>query len=212
MQGAGWIAAGCVAVLVLTLLFGRVYCAMLCPLGVLMDFSAWLAKRTGKRRKLPYRRGRSIPRILTVSICAAGLLAGTALPLGFLDPYSVFGKITAATLRPLLGWINHLIAATSAHQSGGCLAGRLDIRRRGARAVRHGRGFRDLPRPLVVQHGLSGGSRAGILFETGLVPSANRGRSNASAVRCANASAHRSASISATTRSTTRAASCASTA
>jgi ferredoxin len=112
MQGAGWISAGCVAVVVLTLLFGRIYCAMLCPLGVLMDFSARIAGRTGKKRKLPYRPGRTWLRALVVIVCAAGLLAGTALPLAFLDPYSVFGKITAATLRPLLGWINHGIAAT----------------------------------------------------------------------------------------------------
>jgi ferredoxin len=111
-RGAGWLSAGCVTVLILTILFGRVYCAMLCPLGVLMDFSAWLAKRTGKKRKLPYRPGRVWPRALAVIVCAAGLLAGSALPLAFLDPYSVFGKITAATLRPALGWINHLIAAT----------------------------------------------------------------------------------------------------
>lgn len=112
MQGAGWISAGCLAVIVLTLVFGRVYCAMLCPLGVLMDLSARLAGRTGRKRKLPYRPGKTWLRVLAVIVCAAGLIAGTALPLGFLDPYSLFGKITSATLRPFLGWINHLIAAT----------------------------------------------------------------------------------------------------
>ncbi len=112
-HGAGWIAAGCVAVLLLTLLFGRVYCAMLCPLGVLMDLSAWLARRTGKKRKLPYRPGRTWLRVGAVGICAAGLLAGSAVPLGLLDPYSVFGKITSATLRPLLGWANHWISSAT---------------------------------------------------------------------------------------------------
>lgn len=111
-RGAGWLAAGTIAVLLLTLLFGRVYCAMLCPLGVLMDLSAWLARRTGKKRKLPYRPGRPWLRVMAVGVCAAGLLAGTAAPLGLLDPYSVFGKITAATLRPALGALNHLLAAT----------------------------------------------------------------------------------------------------
>ncbi len=112
MQGFAWIAAGCLAVLLLTLLFGRIYCAMLCPLGVLMDFSAWLARRTGKKRKLEYRKGRPRIRAAVVVICAAGLLAGTALPLAFLDPYSIFGKISAATVRPVMGEANHLLSAT----------------------------------------------------------------------------------------------------
>lgn len=114
MQGAGWLAAGCLAVVVITLLFGRVYCAMLCPLGVLMDLSAWLARRTGKKRRLPYRPGRPWLRAGAVALCAAGLLAGSAIPLGLLDPYSIFGKITSATLRPALGWGNHLISSTGA--------------------------------------------------------------------------------------------------
>ncbi len=112
MQGAGWMAAGSIAVIILTLLFGRIYCAMLCPLGVLMDLSAWLARRTGKKRKLPYRPGISWPRACAVALCSAGLLAGTAVPLGLLDPYSIFGKITAATLRPAMGTANHFISAT----------------------------------------------------------------------------------------------------
>jgi formate hydrogenlyase subunit 6/NADH:ubiquinone oxidoreductase subunit I len=111
LQGAAWISAGCIAVIALTLVFGRVYCAMLCPLGVLMDLSAWLAGRTGKKRKLPYHPGRPWLRALAVVLCAVGLLAGTAVPLALLDPFSVFGKITAATLRPAFGWINHLLAS-----------------------------------------------------------------------------------------------------
>ena len=110
-QGVCWMAAGSIAVVLLTLLFGRVYCAMLCPLGVFMDLSAWLARRTGKKRKLPYRRGRPWLRAGAIALCVAGLLAGTAAPLGLLDPYSVFGKITSATLRPALGWGNHLVSS-----------------------------------------------------------------------------------------------------
>ena len=112
LRGAGWISAGCVAVIALTLLFGRVYCAMLCPLGVLMDLAARLARRTGKKRKLSHRPGRPVLRAASVAVCAAGLLAGTAAPLGLLDPYSLFGKIVTTTLRPLLGAANHLAAAT----------------------------------------------------------------------------------------------------
>lgn len=116
VTGLGWISAGCVAVVAVTLLFGRVYCAMLCPLGVLMDLSAWLARRTGKKRRLPFREGLPWLRAAVVLLCTAGLLAGISLPLAFLDPYSIFGKISAATLRPMLAWANHTLASTGAIQ------------------------------------------------------------------------------------------------
>lgn len=111
-EGLVWLSAGFLAVLVLTLLFGRVYCAALCPLGVLMDVSAWLARRNGRKRALPYRSGQSGLRISVVALCLIGLLAGLAWPLAFLDPYSVFGKITSATLRPVIGSLNNLLSTT----------------------------------------------------------------------------------------------------
>lgn len=111
-KGFAWISAGCIAVLLLTACFGRVYCAMLCPLGALMDLSARLARRSGRNRRLPYRPGHTWLRVATVTVCGAGLVLGTAVPLGFLDPYSLFGKITSTTLRPLIGWIDHLISKT----------------------------------------------------------------------------------------------------
>lgn len=111
-SGFAWAAAGCLAVLVLTMLFGRVYCAMLCPLGVLMDLTAWLGGRTGRRRNLPFQPGNPGLRASVVALCIVGLLVGTALPLAFLDPYSLFGKITSATVRPILGEANNLLSMT----------------------------------------------------------------------------------------------------
>ncbi|HEX5790298.1 MAG TPA: 4Fe-4S dicluster domain-containing protein [Luteolibacter sp.] len=112
LQGFTWISAACLLIVGLTLVFGRVYCAMLCPLGVLMDFSAWLARRTGKKRRLEYHRGRPRLQWLVLAVCVAGLLAGSAVPLALLEPYSVFGRITAATLRPAVGAANHQLSAS----------------------------------------------------------------------------------------------------
>jgi NAD-dependent dihydropyrimidine dehydrogenase PreA subunit/polyferredoxin len=113
-RGLGWIAAGGLFVVVLTLITGRVYCAMLCPLGVMMDMAAWLARRTGKRRRLPYRPAARGWRVAAVAVVLGGLAAGFALPAAWLEPYSLFGKIIAATLRPILGWANNLLAITGA--------------------------------------------------------------------------------------------------
>ena len=35
---------------VLTLVFGRIYCSVICPMGVMQDIIAWLAKRKKHRR------------------------------------------------------------------------------------------------------------------------------------------------------------------
>lgn len=111
LQGLAWISAGALLVLGLTLLFGRVYCAMLCPLGVMMDLSAWLARRSGKKRRLPHVPGHPRLRLAVLALCIGGLLLGTALPLAFLDPYSLWGKISASTLRPLSAIANNGMAA-----------------------------------------------------------------------------------------------------
>ncbi len=40
-----------IALIVLTLIFGRIYCSVICPLGVFQDVVAWIA---GKRKKNRY--------------------------------------------------------------------------------------------------------------------------------------------------------------
>lgn len=42
-------AAGCIVVIVVTLLFGRVYCSTLCPLGTLQDVVGFVARKNRKR-------------------------------------------------------------------------------------------------------------------------------------------------------------------
>ena len=46
------------ALLVLTLLFGRVYCSVICPLGVFQDVASWAG---GKRRKNRFTYSRALP-------------------------------------------------------------------------------------------------------------------------------------------------------
>ena len=38
---------------ILTLVCGRIYCSVICPLGVFQDILAWLGRQPKKRRKLP---------------------------------------------------------------------------------------------------------------------------------------------------------------
>jgi len=86
---------------VISIMFGRVYCAALCPLGVVQD----IAFRIGfvyRKRKLLSMRGK---RIIWYTICVLSIgsgLAGFASIVGWIDPYSLFGKGIVYTVRPVL--------------------------------------------------------------------------------------------------------------
>jgi polyferredoxin/ferredoxin len=93
-----------VAILVATLLMGRVYCSSICPLGALQDVITRLASwRQRKKRPLSY--AKPVPQIrgAVLLIAILGIVSGwTGLIVSLLDPYSNFGRIVAELLRPLL--------------------------------------------------------------------------------------------------------------
>ena len=43
-----------ISLVVITLLFGRIYCSSLCPMGILQDMADWLAKRFHRKKKYPH--------------------------------------------------------------------------------------------------------------------------------------------------------------
>jgi polyferredoxin len=96
---AGGIAAAlsiALPILVLTGLFGRWYCAALCPLGGLQD----LASIIGRRRRR-YRKGGAAARAIAVLAALALVLLGSMSIAAWLDPWSLFGRFLAYDIRPL---------------------------------------------------------------------------------------------------------------
>lgn len=97
-----------VALAVLTLLFGRVYCSVICPLGVFQDVVSWLsARRKGKKRRFSYSRPLTWLRIAVLVIFVALAFFGLA---GILDPYSAYGRMAQGFLAPVYIWGNNLLA------------------------------------------------------------------------------------------------------
>lgn len=81
----------------LTLVFGRFFCGMLCPLGTLIDWSGRLA---GPVRR-PTAEGRGIKYALLLFLLTASCFG---LPLsGYLDPFSLLVRGMAFSLHPGLG-------------------------------------------------------------------------------------------------------------
>ena len=60
-----------IALIVLTLLFGRIYCSVICPLGIMQDFFGWLGKKT-KKNRYSYSPAKNTPSITYLRIFFAG--------------------------------------------------------------------------------------------------------------------------------------------
>lgn len=111
-NGAGFTAAiTLTAILGVTLLFGRLYCSMLCPLGVLQDVIARLAAwRRGRLSRLPHVRPQNALRYGILGLTIAGVAAGwSGLTLALLDPYSHYGRIATGLFRPALVMANNAV-------------------------------------------------------------------------------------------------------
>jgi polyferredoxin len=86
-----------IPVLLLSAVFGRWYCAALCPLGALQDLAA-LAPRSSRR----YGKGPTAARA-AAAICAIALsIAGAAAAASWLDPWSIFGRLAGYDIRPIV--------------------------------------------------------------------------------------------------------------
>ena len=86
-----------VAVLVLaTWLFGRFYCACLCPLGIWQDIVGGISRRKGRIEK-----NLAVVRYVIAGVVFGMLAGGWTFGFMLLDPYSGFGR--AASLKCALG-------------------------------------------------------------------------------------------------------------
>lgn len=93
----------------LTLIFGRVYCSVICPLGILQDLFGWMGKKQ-KRNRYSYSPAKNWLRYGVLVLFVAALVAGVGSFVALLAPYSSFGRIASNLLAPIYGWGNNLLA------------------------------------------------------------------------------------------------------
>ena len=98
-----------VVLCVLTLVFGRIYCSVICPLGVMQDGFAWLGRRQ-KKNRYTWSPERRWLRYVMLIVMLAALLAGVSAVYALLEPYSAFGRIVNSLFRPLYAWANNGLA------------------------------------------------------------------------------------------------------
>lgn len=102
-------AAVVVGLVVLTLLFGRVYCSVICPLGIMQDGFAWLGKKA-KRNRYSYSKSKNILRYTFLGVMALAILFGAHVIVALLAPYSAYGRIAQSLIAPVWAWGNNLLA------------------------------------------------------------------------------------------------------
>ena len=104
-----------IAVLVLlTLIFGRIYCSVICPLGVMQDLISWIH---GKRKKNRFSFSKEVKwlRYPVLVVFIALLVAGVGSILTLLEPYGTYGMIATNLFQPIYQWCNNGIAAIAEH-------------------------------------------------------------------------------------------------
>lgn len=102
-----------VALVTVTLAFGRVYCSAVCPLGILQDLigrvATWLRPR---RRLMPFARANNWLRYGVLTAAVATIIAGGAsIACAYTDPYCNFGRIFSGLFRPVLVVANNALVA-----------------------------------------------------------------------------------------------------
>ncbi len=102
-------AGAVVFLLLLTLVFGRVYCSVICPLGVMQDIAAWFGKKQ-KKNRYTFSPARQWLRGGVLILFIAAMLAGAGSLAALIAPYSSYGRIAGNLFAPLYGWCNNLLA------------------------------------------------------------------------------------------------------
>ena len=97
------------SLIVLTLLLGRVYCSVICPLGVMQDIFAKFGKLS-KKNRYSYSPALNIWRYTLFAIMILAIVFGIGSIVGVLAPYSAYGRIVHSLFAPIWQYGNNILA------------------------------------------------------------------------------------------------------
>lgn len=101
--------------IVLTLLVGRLYCSVICPMGVFQDIVSWIHSKYRKNR-FAYKPAATKTRIVVLVAFVVCVIVGLNSIVGLLAPYSAYGRMVNSLLQPVWIWGNNLLASWSEAQ------------------------------------------------------------------------------------------------
>ena len=101
-----------VVLIALTLIFGRIYCSIICPLGVFQDLLARLRRKKNKYSYSKEVKWLRYPMLLVFIIAG---VAGVGSLFQLLAPYSSYGRIATMIFQPLWKMGNNLLTMVAEH-------------------------------------------------------------------------------------------------
>ncbi len=96
-------------IVLLTLLFGRIYCSVICPMGLLQDLFGRLGFRA-RNRRYSYSPAKTVLRLVVLFVFILAMVVGLGSVVALLAPYSSFGRIAQNLFQPLYQLLNNLLA------------------------------------------------------------------------------------------------------
>ncbi len=99
---------------ILTIIFGRIYCSIICPLGVFQDIVSIIHDKR-KKNRFTYSRAISWLRYTMLVVMIVAFFTGIGSIVALLAPYSSYGRIASNLLQPLYQYANNGLALIAAH-------------------------------------------------------------------------------------------------
>ena len=99
-----------VVLVLLTLIFGRIYCSVICPLGIFQDIVSWIHGKRKKNRFTASPEKRWL-RYGVLAVFIIAFIAGIHSLVALLAPYSSYGRMVTNLLLPIYQWGNNLLAS-----------------------------------------------------------------------------------------------------
>ena len=98
-----------ILLLLLTLLFGRIYCSVICPLGIMQDCFSWLHGKF-KKNRFSFSPEKKCLRYIVLALFVIMLVVGVTPVTTLLAPYSAYGRIVNTLFKPLYEMLNNALA------------------------------------------------------------------------------------------------------
>ena len=96
-----------------TTLFGRIYCSVVCPLGIMQDIFTWIGGKF-KKNRFSYTKNKIWLRLVVLVAFIIAMIVGFAPVTTLIEPYSAYSRIVNSLFKPLYDMLNNWLAGIDA--------------------------------------------------------------------------------------------------